>query len=95
MVTGTVCQDVPNGAVAARDRGVTAVPLLAADGDHAGAGQHADSPHVVMQMLATDADVAARPLASPDAAGEPAQPAKVMVKASQLTRADRCPEPSS
>ncbi len=49
-------------AIADRARGVTAVPLLAADGDHAGAGQHADSPHVVMQVLAADADVAARPL---------------------------------
>ena len=43
-----------------RGRGVTAVPFLAADGDHADAGQHADSPYVVMQMLAADADGAVR-----------------------------------
>ena len=59
-------------AVADGDRRVTAVPLLAADGDLADGGQQADAPHVVMQVRAADADVAERPPARPDAVGEPA-----------------------
>ena len=55
---------------------MTAVPLLAADGDHAGTGQQGDSPHVMMRMLTAEADVAERPLARPDAVGEPAPPGK-------------------
>ena len=62
--------------MADRDRGVTAVPLRAADGDRAGAGQQADSPHVMMQVIAAEADVAEQPFAGPDAVGEPVQPGK-------------------
>jgi hypothetical protein len=74
---------------------VTAVPLLTADGDRADAGQQADAPQVMMEVLAADADVAKWPLAGPDAVGERSQPGKGAVKASQLTSADCCPGPSS
>src|SRR5215469_7953120 len=53
---------------------MTTVPLLAADGDRPDTGQHADAPHVVVQMLAADTDVPERSLARPDAVGECPQP---------------------
>src|SRR5580700_1389028 len=55
---------------------MTPLLLTAADGDGADAGQQADAPHVVMQMLAADADVAERSPAGPDAVGEPPQSGK-------------------
>jgi uncharacterized protein (TIRG00374 family) len=64
------------GAVADGDPRVAAMPLLAADGDRADRGQHGDAPHVVMQVLAADADIAEGSPASPDAVGQRPQPGK-------------------
>src|SRR5579875_3912712 len=64
------------GAVAERHQRVPAVPVLAADGHAADAGQHADPPHVVVQMLAAHAEVAERAPAGPDAVGDAAHRAE-------------------
>src|SRR6202034_1553869 len=49
------------GAVADRNRGMPALPLAAADGNGADSRDHADAPHVVVQVLSSDAEVAERP----------------------------------
>lgn len=72
---GELVHDQGQAAAVADGHGrVPAVPLLAPDGDRADAGQQADAPHVVVQVLAADADVAERPLTGPDAVGEGPQP---------------------
>ena len=62
--------------VSERGGRVTAQFLVALDGDRADAGQHADAPHVVMQVLAADAHVLERALASPDGVRDPAHAAE-------------------
>ena len=59
-----------SGAVADGDSGVTALPFLAPDGHRADTGQQANAPHVVMQVLAADAEVAERAPAFLDAVGD-------------------------
>jgi AAA domain len=59
------------GAVGERGGRVAAQLLIAPDRDRTDACQHADAPHVVVQVLAADAEVPERPLARPDGVRDP------------------------
>src|ERR1700733_15771738 len=58
-----------------RGRGVPVQLLVAADRDPSYAGQHSDAPHVMVQVLAAEAQVPERPLAGPDRVRDSPDPA--------------------
>ncbi len=77
------------GSVAERHGRVAALAVLAAHRDRPDPGEHRDSPHVVMQVLAADAHVPERARPARMLQVTPRTPPNVAAKASQLSRAAR------